>query len=233
LTRAATAVKPAASSRQEIAVTAAARRDELLRILRLAPVVPVLTVDSPEDAVPLAHALVAGGLPVLEVTLRTHRALEAIEAIARHVPEAVVGAGTVLTPSQVDEANSAGARFLVSPGGTEKLAAAAASGAAPLLPGIATASEAMAMAELGLTVLKFFPAGPAGGVDYLKALSAPLPHVVFCPTGGIDAAKASAYLALPNVVCVGGSWVTPAAALKARDWETVTTLSREASKLGR
>jgi 2-dehydro-3-deoxyphosphogluconate aldolase/(4S)-4-hydroxy-2-oxoglutarate aldolase len=210
---------------------AVARRAELVRILRLAPVVPVLTVEGPDDAVPLAHALVAGGLLALEVTLRTDGALAAIEAIARHVPDAVVGAGTVLTASQVDEANSAGARFIVSPGATPALAAAAASRPAPLLPGVATVGEAMAMAESGHTVLKFFPAEPAGGVAYLKALGAPLPHILFCPTGGIDAARARAYLALANVVCVGGSWLTPAKVLAAGDYETVTRLAREAAQL--
>jgi 2-dehydro-3-deoxyphosphogluconate aldolase/(4S)-4-hydroxy-2-oxoglutarate aldolase len=207
------------------------RNDELLAMLRLAPVIPVLTVEGPHDAVPLAEALVAGGLPVLEITLRTDGALAAMEAIARHVPGAVVGAGTVLSASQVKESVSAGAKFLVSPGATGALAEAAAESTAPLLPGVATASEAMMMGELGHHVLKFFPAEPAGGVSYLKSLSAPLPHFTFCPTGGIDAEKAKAYLALPNVICVGGSWVTPAAALKAGDWATVTALSAAAAKL--
>jgi 2-dehydro-3-deoxyphosphogluconate aldolase / (4S)-4-hydroxy-2-oxoglutarate aldolase len=212
-------------------VMANARTAELLSILRLAPVIPVLTVDGPDDALPLAAALVAGGLPVLEITLRTDGALAAMEAIAKHVPGAVVGAGTVLTASQVNESVSAGARFLVSPGSTRALSEAAADCPAPLLPGVATASEAMAMGELGHHVLKFFPAEPAGGVSYLKSLSAPLPHFTFCPTGGIDAVKAKAYLALPNVACVGGSWVTPADALKAGDWARVTALSAEAAKL--
>jgi 2-dehydro-3-deoxyphosphogluconate aldolase / (4S)-4-hydroxy-2-oxoglutarate aldolase len=208
-----------------------ARNASLLATLRLAPVIPVLTIDSAAQAVPLARALVAGGLPVLEVTLRTDAALEAIEAIARHVPDAVVGAGTVLTPSQVDESVSAGARFLVSPGATTRLAEAAARGPAPLLPGVATASEAMAMAELGHHVLKFFPAEPAGGVAYLKSLAGPLPHLLFCPTGGIDAAKAKTYLALPNVVCVGGSWVTPAAAMREGDWQAITELAKATAHL--
>lgn len=208
-----------------------ARNASLLATLRLAPVIPVLTIDSAATAVPLARALVAGGLPVLEVTLRTDGALEAIEAIARHVPEAVVGAGTVLTASQVNECVSAGARFLVSPGATARLAEAAAASPAPLLPGVATASEAMAMMELGHHVMKFFPAEPAGGVPYLKSLAGPLPQLTFCPTGGIDAAKARAYLALPNVACVGGSWVTPADALRSGDWATVTALARAASQL--
>lgn len=206
----------------------ASRNESLLATLRLAPVVPVLTIDRLDQAVPLARALVAGGLRVLEITLRTDVALQAMAEIAKAVPDAVVGAGTVLTPSQVQEAASAGAAFLVSPGATTRLAEAAAAGPVPLLPGVATAGEAMAMAELGHHVLKFFPAEPAGGVSYLKSLAAPLPHLAFCPTGGIDAAKARSYLALPNVVCVGGSWVTPADAMRSGDWETITRLSRDA-----
>jgi 2-dehydro-3-deoxyphosphogluconate aldolase/(4S)-4-hydroxy-2-oxoglutarate aldolase len=209
----------------------AARNDVLLAILKQVPVIPVLTVEGPEDAVPLAEALVAGGLTVLEVTLRTDGALKAIEAMAKHVPDAVLGAGTVLTASHVKEAMSAGASFLVSPGSTTKLSEAAALAHAPLLPGVATASEAMAMAEMGHHVLKFFPAEPAGGVPYLKSLGAPLPHLTFCPTGGIDAAKAKSYLALQNVICVGGSWVTPADAIKAGDWARITTLAKECAGL--
>lgn len=203
----------------------------LLGILKRAPVIPVLTVHGPDDAVPLAQALVEGGLPVLEVTLRTEGALKAIEAIAHAVPDAIVGAGTVLSASQVEEARSAGSRFLVSPGSTIKLAEAAAHAGVPLLPAVATASEAMTMAELGFHILKFFPAEPAGGVAYLKSLSAPLPHLIFCPTGGIDEVKAKSYLALPNVVCVGGSWITPADAVKAGDWKRVTTLAKACTLL--
>ncbi len=203
----------------------------LLAVLRTAPVIPVLTVDGPDDAVPLAHALVAGGLPVLEVTLRTEGALRAIEAMAREVPGAILGAGTILTAAQAREAKDAGATFLVSPGSTPTLARAAAELAIPFLPGVATASEAMQMAELGHRILKFFPAEPAGGVNYLKSLGAPLPDLLFCPTGGIDAEKAKVYLALKNVVCVGGSWVTPADALKAGDWAAVTALARAAAAL--
>ena len=203
----------------------------LLAILKRAPVIPVLTVHGPDDAVPLAQALVEGGLPVLEVTLRTEGALKAIEAIAHAVPDAIVGAGTVLSASQVEEARSAGSRFLVSPGSTLKLAEAAAHAGVPLLPGVATASEAMTMAEFGFHILKFFPAEPAGGVAYLKSLSAPLPHLIFCPTGGIDEAKAKSYLALPNVVCVGGSWITPADAVKAGDWKRITELAKACASL--
>jgi 2-dehydro-3-deoxyphosphogluconate aldolase/(4S)-4-hydroxy-2-oxoglutarate aldolase len=199
----------------------------LLSILNQVPVIPVLTVDGAHDAVPLARALVAGGLTVLEVTLRTDGALKAIEAIAREVPDAVIGAGTILTASHISEAMSAGATFLVSPGSTSKLSQAAALARAPFLPGVATASEAMSMAEMGHHVLKFFPAEPAGGVAYLKSLGAPLPHLTFCPTGGIDVIKAKSYLELSNVVCVGGSWVTPANAIKAGDWDTITKLAKE------
>lgn len=208
-----------------------ARDASLLAVLKSVPVIPVLTVHGPDDAVPLARALVEGGLSVLEVTLRTEGALKAIEAIKHSVPDAIVGAGTVLSPSQVEEARSAGSSFLVSPGYTVKLAEAAAHQGIPLLPGVATASEAMAMAEMGHHLLKFFPAEPAGGVAYLKSLSAPLPHLMFCPTGGIDAAKAKSYLALPNVVCVGGSWVTPVEALKVGDWGRITQLAKDCATL--
>jgi 2-dehydro-3-deoxyphosphogluconate aldolase / (4S)-4-hydroxy-2-oxoglutarate aldolase len=203
----------------------------MLAILKRVPVIPVLTVEGPDDAVPLAEALVAGGLDVLEVTLRTEGALKAIEAMVRAVPGAIIGAGTVLEAAHVNEAKSAGAAFLVSPGSTVKLAEAAALAHAPLLPGVATASEAMAMAELGHHVLKFFPAEAAGGVAYLKSIAAPLPHLSFCPTGGVDPVKAKSYLALKNVICVGGSWVTPADAVKAGDWARITGLAKECALL--
>jgi 2-dehydro-3-deoxyphosphogluconate aldolase/(4S)-4-hydroxy-2-oxoglutarate aldolase len=203
----------------------------LLAILKPVPVIPVLTVDDPHEAVEVARALVAGGLHVLEVTLRTNGALKAIEAMARNVPGAILGAGTVLTASQVSEAMSAGSQFLVSPGSTLKLSEAAAQAGAPLLPGVATASEAMTMAEMGHHILKFFPAEQAGGAAYLKSLGAPLPHLIFCPTGGINVEKAKTYLSLSNVVCVGGSWVTPAESVKARDWTTITRLAQECQRL--
>lgn len=205
--------------------------DVLIALLTRVPVIPVLTLTDPDKAILLARALVAGGLDVLEVTLRTKQALKSIEAIAREVPEAKVGAGTVLTPSQVDESMSAGAHFLVSPGSTRRLSEAAAIARAPLLPGVATASEAMAMAEMGHHVLKFFPAEPAGGVAYLRSLAAPLPHLKFCPTGGIDPVKAKSYLTLSNVVCVGGSWVTPTLALDTDDWSMITRLACECAAL--
>jgi 2-dehydro-3-deoxyphosphogluconate aldolase/(4S)-4-hydroxy-2-oxoglutarate aldolase len=207
------------------------RSDLLVQILRRGPVVPVVTVEGAADGVPMAHALATGGLPAVEVTLRTPGALRAIEAIAREVPEAVVGAGTILTVSQAREAISAGARFLVSPGATPRLAEGCLDLEVPLLPGIATAGEAMTLLEIGYHVMKFFPAGPAGGVAYLKSLAGPLPQLRFCPTGGIDAAKAPDYLALPNVLCVGGSWVTPPAAVAAGRWDEIRQLAQDAATL--
>jgi 2-dehydro-3-deoxyphosphogluconate aldolase/(4S)-4-hydroxy-2-oxoglutarate aldolase len=207
-------------------------RDEtLLRILTAAPVVPVLTIEDRAIAVPLAKALVAGGLTALEVTLRTKAGPDCIRAIAAEVEGADVGAGTVLDRSQLAEAMACGARFLVSPGATPSLVAAAKDCPVPFLPGVATAGEAMSLADAGFSLLKFFPAEPAGGIAYLKALAAPLPSIRFCPTGGIGLKNAADYLALPNVLCVGGSWVTPAEALARGDWARVTSLAREAAKL--
>jgi 2-dehydro-3-deoxyphosphogluconate aldolase/(4S)-4-hydroxy-2-oxoglutarate aldolase len=202
-----------------------------MSLLDLAPVIPVVVIDDVETAVPLARALVAGGLPVIEVTLRTDVALEAIGRIAAEVPEAVVGAGTVRTAADIAASVAAGSRFLVSPGTTPSLADAMAASGVPYLPGAATASEVMALAERGLKELKFFPAEPAGGVPYLKALAGPLPDVRFCPTGGIRPATAPDYLALPNVGCVGGTWLTPADALRAGDWGRVEKLAAEATAL--
>lgn len=193
--------------------------------------VPVLTIEDRKLAVPLARALVAGGLTALEVTLRTDAGLECIRAIAGEVDGADVGAGTVLDAARYEAAEKAGARFVVSPGATPALLAAARDSAVPFLPGAATAAEAMALADLGYSLLKFFPAEPAGGVAYLKALGAPLPAIRFCPTGGVNLKNAAAYLALPNVICVGGSWVAPAEALSSGSWEMVTTLAREAAAL--
>ncbi|MGW3242721.1 bifunctional 4-hydroxy-2-oxoglutarate aldolase/2-dehydro-3-deoxy-phosphogluconate aldolase [Streptomyces sp. NPDC001070] len=200
-------------------------------VLNLAPVIPVVTLDDPADAPPLARALARGGLPAVEITLRTPAALEAIATAAREVPEAVVGAGTVVRGEQVGAAVRAGARFLVSPGWTRELVDAMAASALPFLPGVSTASDVVALAERGLTELKFFPAEAARGTAYLKALAAPLPHVRFCPTGGIDADRAPDYLALPNVACVGGSWMVPQDALRDRDWDRVERLAREAAAL--
>lgn len=205
--------------------------DETLALMRLAPVIPVLTVESREDGLAQARALVAGGLPAIEVTMRTPAALEAIRAIAAEVPGAVVGAGTVLDETGMSTALAAGARFLVSPGATPHLARAAIAAPVPFLPGCATASEAMALREYGFRQLKFFPAEAAGGAKALAALAGPLADLQFCPTGGIDAAKAPAYLGLPNVVCVGGSWMAPRAALAAGDVATIERLAREATRL--
>ena len=207
------------------------RAKKLSAILKAAPVVPVLTIEDVAVAVPLARALVEGGLTALEVTLRTAAGGDCIRAIAAEVEGANVGAGTVLTPRQLADAVACGAQFLVSPGGTPGLIAAAKDSPVPFLPGVATAGEAMTLAEAGFTWLKFFPAEQAGGAAYLKALSAPLPDIRFCPTGGITAINAMSYLALPNVVCVGGSWVAPTEALKRGDWELVTKLSRDAAAL--
>ncbi|GGZ40432.1 ketohydroxyglutarate aldolase [Streptomyces plicatus] len=200
-------------------------------VLDLAPVVPVVVVDDLADAVPLARALVAGGLPAIEVTLRTPVALDAIRAIAAEVPDAVVGAGTVVTAEQVAEVVAAGARFLVSPGWTDALLTAMRDSGVPFLPGVSTTSEVVALLERGVREMKFFPAEAAGGTAYLKALAAPLPQARFCPTGGIGPASAPRYLALPNVGCVGGSWMLPKDAVADRDWGRVEALAREAAGL--
>lgn len=195
-------------------------------LLLMAPVIPVLTVASPDQAVPLARALAAGGIRVLEITLRTGAAIEAVRRIAAQVPQAIPGVGTVTTAEQFSAARGAGARFAVSPGFSVELAAAA--GTLPWLPGVATASEVMAAQRVGFDHLKFFPAAAAGGIAALTALGGPFPEVRFCPTGGIDANSAPDYLALANVVCVGGSWLAPADALAAGDWDRITGLAREA-----
>ncbi|WP_416531423.1 bifunctional 4-hydroxy-2-oxoglutarate aldolase/2-dehydro-3-deoxy-phosphogluconate aldolase [Streptomyces coelicoflavus] len=200
-------------------------------VLDLAPVVPVVVVDDLADAVPLARALVAGGLPAIEVTLRTPVALDAIRAIAAEVPGAVVGAGTVVTAEQVGQVVTAGARFLVSPGWTDALLEAMRGSGVPFLPGASTTSEVVALLERGVREMKFFPAEAAGGTAYLKALAAPLPQARFCPTGGITPASAPEYLALPNVGCVGGSWMLPKDAVAGRDWARVERLAREAAGL--
>ena len=209
----------------------AARFEATLAIMRLGAVIPVLTVRSVEDGVAQARALVAGGLPAIEVTLRTPAALDAIAAIARDVPGATVGAGTILEPEHIATALAAGAKFLVSPGTSPALAKAAAEAPIPFLPGVATPSEAMALRALGFRALKLFPAESVGGAKLLASIQAPIPDLMFCPTGGIDAAKAPAYLALPNVPCVGGSWMLPKAALAAGDYAAVERAAREAAAL--
>ena len=200
-------------------------------ILGRAPVIPVVAIDDAAAAVPLARALVAGGLPVIEVTLRTGAATAAARAMIEQVPEAIVGLGTVTGRDHVAEARKLGARFIVSPGFARELADLAQQASLPYLPGVVTPSELMRAQAAGLTTLKFFPAEPAGGTAVLKALHGPFPDVAFCPTGGIDAATAPAYLALPNVLAVGGSWVAPAEAIAAGDWPRITDLARTACQL--
>lgn len=200
-------------------------------ILARAPVVPVLAIARLEDAVPLADALLDGGLPVLEVTLRTPVALEAIRRIRDALPDAVVGAGTVLGAADLTAVEKAGAAFAISPGATDALYGSAREAGIPLLPGIASASELMRGLEHGHRRFKFFPAEASGGVGALRALAGPFPQVRFCPTGGIDAARAPAYLALPNVATVGGSWMVPADALAAADWARIAALARQAAQL--
>lgn len=200
------------------------------KVCALAPVIPVLVVDDADLAEGLATALVAGGLPALEVTLRTPAALDAVRAMAA-VEGGVVGAGTLLTPADVEAAKAAGASFGVSPGATERLLDAAEANDLPLLPGAATASEAMALLERGYSVQKFFPAEAAGGAPALKSLASPLPRIRFCPTGGVTPQNAPDYLGLPNALCVGGSWVAPKEAVAARDWAAVTALAAEAAAL--
>ena len=209
------------------------KNQSLVAVLDGQPVLPVLVIDRLADAVPLAQALMRGGLPAIEVTLRTRHALDAIRLIADEAPEIIVGAGTVRNALQFQEAAAAGSHFVVSPGVTQELIDAANLSNMPFLPGVATPSEAMAMIEEGLTMMKFFPAEPAGGADYLKALASPLPEARFCPTRGITPESADRYLALPNVVCVGGSWVAPAELVANRDWQAIENLAREAARLRR
>lgn len=213
-------------------MTPAQQSAKAAEICRLAPVVPVLVIDDLAHARPLAEALVAGGLPALEVTLRTPVALDAIRAMAE-VPGGVVGAGTLLTPADVRAAKAAGATFGVSPGATDRIIAACEDEGLPLLPGAATASEIMLLLEQGYTVQKFFPAEQAGGAAYLKSIGSPIPQVKFCPTGGISLKIAPTYLSLGNILCVGGSWVAPKDAMAGGDWATITALAREAAALPR
>ena len=203
-----------------------------LELCRKAPVIPVLVIEDVATARPLAAALIAGGLPVLEVTLRTPAALEVIAEMAQ-VAGGFVGAGTVLSREDVLATKAAGATFAVSPGATDALLAACEAEDLPLLPGVATATEAMALLERGYTTAKFFPAEAAGGAPALKAIGAPLPQITFCPTGGVGPGNAMEYLSLPNTVCVGGSWVAPAGLIKAGDWAGITALARTAAQLGK
>lgn len=203
-------------------------------IVKVAPVIPVMVVEHIEDAVPLAQALYNGGLKVLEITLRTPCALDAITAMVENLPaDAVIGAGTIITPADLEKAVKAGSSFLVSPGTTPALIEAAKASAVPLLPGVATPTEAMHLLVEGFTHQKFFPAEAAGGVPMLKSIGGPLPQITFCPTGGIDLAKAPTYLALPNVACVGGTWMAPKELMKAGRWDEIERLAREAASLPR
>lgn len=199
-------------------------------ICALAPIVPVLVIDDAAQAQPLAEALIAGGLPALEVTLRTPAALDVIRAMSE-VPGGHVGAGTLVTPDDVRAAKAAGARFGVSPGATDELLAACVAEELPLLPGAATASEAMQLLAKGYDMLKFFPAEASGGAPALKAIGAPLPQISFCPTGGVSPDNAASYLSLDNVICAGGSWVAPKDKIAAADWAGIETLAREAAAL--
>jgi 2-dehydro-3-deoxyphosphogluconate aldolase/(4S)-4-hydroxy-2-oxoglutarate aldolase len=201
-------------------------------LLSVVPVIPVVVIDDLAHAVPVARALVEGGLPVIELTLRTPVALDAIRAIATEVPEILLGAGTIVSPGQAKLAVEAGAQFLVSPGSTATLLAAMADSGVPFLPGTATVSEVLAVLEAGFTEMKFFPAEASGGASYLGSLASPLPDARFCPTGGITSASAPSYLALPNVGCVGGSWITPRDLLEAGAWEQVSALATAAAELG-
>ncbi|HET7032780.1 MAG TPA: bifunctional 4-hydroxy-2-oxoglutarate aldolase/2-dehydro-3-deoxy-phosphogluconate aldolase [Casimicrobiaceae bacterium] len=203
----------------------------VLELMRVGPVIPVLVIDQLAQAVPLARALVAGGIRVLEVTLRTSIGLDAIAAIARDVPEAIVGVGTITQPQEFAQSSKAGARFAVTPGLTHALIDAARHAAIPLLPGVMTPSDVIAAKAAGYRGLKLFPAQQAGGIAMLKALGGPFPDVMFCPTGGVTAATAPDFLALSNVACVGGSWLTPKEAIAAGDWGRITALAREASAL--
>jgi len=198
-------------------------------ILALGPVMPVMVIDDPDDAVPLARALAAGGVRALEITLRTEAALESIRRISAHVPEAVVGAGTVTGPDDLADVTAAGAEFCISPGLTPELLRAANKGPVPLIPGVSTVSEMMTGMAFGYDHFKFFPAVAAGGVAMLRAFAGPFPHVVFCPTGGISAANFRDFLALANVACVGGSWLAPKEAVAAGDWQRITALAGEAA----
>lgn len=200
---------------------------------RLAPVIPVVTIEDARRSIDLAQALVEGGLPVVEITLRTPAALDAIAAIAKAVPEAVVAAGTVVDKRQIAEVADAGAKFIVTPGTPTRLAEALAEAPIPAMPGCSTPSEAMTLMSLGFEALKFFPAAASGGAAWLKAVAGPLPNLSFCPTGGIDLATAPAYLALPNVPCVGGTWVAPQKAIADGDFAGIARLAREAAALRR
>ena len=200
-------------------------------IMAISPIVPVMVINNVEHAVPLAHALVKGGLKVLEITLRTPAALESIRRIRAEVPEAIVGAGTIINIETLNKAIDAGAEFIVSPGTTDKMIDAALATGIPLLPGIANPSKAMCLLEKGITEMKFFPAEAAGGIPMLKSIGAPIPQISFCPTGGVSQKNVKEYYNLSNVACVGGSWMCAASLVDAEDWGEITRLSIEAIAL--
>jgi 2-dehydro-3-deoxyphosphogluconate aldolase / (4S)-4-hydroxy-2-oxoglutarate aldolase len=212
-------------------MTAASRQQELADLFTSATVIPVLTIERLEDAVPLARALVGGGVRVLEVTLRTPVAIEAAKAMISEVPEAIVGIGTILNPEDLARARALGARFGISPGGTPELLKAAAAGDLPFAPGIATASELMQALAHGLDIVKFFPAEQSGGIKALRALAGPFPNIRVCPTGGIGEANAASWLAEPNVLAVGGSWLCPAADIKSGNWAGISAMCTRAMKM--
>ncbi len=203
----------------------------LLEIMHASPVIPVIAIDDPEHAVPLARALVAGGIRVLEITLRTPHGLEAIRTVAREVPDAIVGVGTLTRPEEFVAARDAGAVFGVSPGLTASLAMASRASGLPLLPGVMTPSEVMVAREAGFAQVKLFPAVPAGGIGMLNAMAGPLGDIMFCPTGGVSPQNAAQFLACPNVICVGGSWLSPRDLVQAGNWDAITRLAQEASQL--
>jgi 2-dehydro-3-deoxyphosphogluconate aldolase/(4S)-4-hydroxy-2-oxoglutarate aldolase len=201
-----------------------------IELMNRGRVIPVVVLDCAADAVPLALALLAGGVDTMEITLRTPEALDAITAVAEQVPDMAVGAGTIIRPEQACQAVNAGATFLVSPGCSARLLTAMLDEAVPILPGAATASEAITLLDHGITEMKFFPAAAVGGIPALRALAGPLPDVTFCPTGGIDRAGSADYLALPNVACVGGSWLTPRNLVGAHDWNAITAEARKVAE---
>lgn len=213
---------------QDLSALAESRDRQLADLLRSGPVVPVITLERVEDAVPLARSLVAGGLRLLEITLRTPAAADAAAAIIRDVPEAIVGIGTVLTPKDLERAQALGACYALSPGATPDLLAAASRSEMPFIPGIATASELMMALAHGFQTVKFFPAVAAGGIPALKALAGPFPQARFCPTGGIDEKNLKDWLALPNVVAVGGSWICSTADIRAQSWDEITAKAQKA-----
>lgn len=206
-------------------------QDKIIEILQISPIVPVVVVENIKDAVPLAQSLIEGGIPIIEVTLRSSCALEAIELIAKNVPKMRVGAGTILNLTQLEQAQNRGAEFLISPGLTIKLLEHAKKKDMPLIPGVSSSSEVMQALELGYNALKFFPAEYCGGVKLLNAFNGPFKGVKFCPTGGISADNMRSYLNLENVLCVGGSWLTPKDLIQNKEWDKITEICKRALAL--